>query len=74
MWNRLRVKREGAVWREAAVARVELATRIPKSLHRKLKLHCVTTETSVMDFVTQAIAEKLARTRAVRAKRRRVKG
>jgi predicted HicB family RNase H-like nuclease len=36
-------------------------TRIPKSLHRELKLNCVTAETSVMDFVTQAIEEKLAR-------------
>jgi hypothetical protein len=39
---------------------VQLATRIPKELHRDLKLHCVRTETSVMDFVTQAIDEKLA--------------
>ena len=36
------------------------ATRIPKGLHRKLKLHCVTAEASVMDFVTKAIGEKLA--------------
>lgn len=40
---------------------VQLATRIPKSLHRTLKLHCVTAETSVMDFVVAAIGEKLAR-------------
>src|SRR5213592_2575806 len=33
----------------------QLATRIPKELHRRLKLHCVTHDTSVMDFVTQAI-------------------
>jgi hypothetical protein len=38
---------------------VQLATRIPKSLHRNLKLHCVSAETSVMEFVTQAITEKL---------------
>jgi predicted HicB family RNase H-like nuclease len=56
------------------VARVELSTRIPKSLHRKLKLHCVTAETSVMDFVTKAIEEKLARTRGAPARRRRVEG
>jgi hypothetical protein len=41
------------------VASVELATRIPKALHRDLKLHCVTTETAMMDFVTKAIEEKL---------------
>jgi hypothetical protein len=39
---------------------VQLATRIPKSLHRDLKLHCVTVDTSVMDFVVKAIEEKLA--------------
>jgi hypothetical protein len=38
---------------------VQLATRIPKALHRKLRLHCVTTETSLMDFVTAALREKL---------------
>jgi predicted HicB family RNase H-like nuclease len=46
-------KGEEVVW-------AQLATRIPKSLHRKLKLHCVTSEVSVMDFVTKAIGEKLA--------------
>jgi len=39
---------------------VQLATRIPKALHRKLRVHCVDTETSVMDFVASAIEEKLA--------------
>ena len=29
----------------------QLATRIPKELHRELKLHCVHADTSVMDFV-----------------------
>ena len=36
-------------------------TRIPKALRRRLKLHCVITEASVMDFVTGALREKLAR-------------
>jgi hypothetical protein len=38
-----------------------LATRIREPLHRALKLYCVTAETSVTDFVTKAIEEKLAR-------------
>lgn len=42
-------------------AQVQLATRIPKRLHRELKLHCVRAERSVMDFVTDAITEKLTR-------------
>jgi hypothetical protein len=44
---------EDVVW-------VQLATRIPKKLHRSLKLHCVEAGTSVMAFVSQAIADKLA--------------
>ena len=39
----------------------QLATRIPKELHRRLKLHCVTNDTSVMHFVVEAIEEKLGR-------------
>ena len=31
----------------------QLATRIPKSLHRELKLHCVHADTSVMDFMVR---------------------
>ena len=44
-----------------AEAWVQLATRIPKTLHRALKLHSVEAETSVMAFVVAAIQEKLAR-------------
>ena len=40
---------------------VQLATRIPKDLHRRLKLHCVTHEIAVQDFVSEAIEEKLGR-------------
>jgi hypothetical protein len=40
----------------------QLTTRIPKSLHYRLKLHCIETETSVMDFVVAAVREKLAKT------------
>jgi predicted HicB family RNase H-like nuclease len=39
----------------------QLATRVPKALHRRLKVYCVETETSVMDFVVQALIEKLKR-------------
>ena len=50
---------------------VQLATRIPKSLHRELKLFCVTRDKSVMEFVVAALDEKLAREgrRAKRTKR-----
>ena len=41
----------------------QLATRIPKRVHRGLKLHCVTNEIAVMDFVVRAIEEKLGRKR-----------
>ena len=46
----------------------QLATRIPKDLHRRLKLHCVTHDIAVQDFVTQAIEEKLRRERGSRTK------
>ena len=39
----------------------QLATRIPKDLHRRLKLHSVTKDIAVMDFVVAAIEEKLGR-------------
>ena len=40
---------------------VQLATRVPKNLHRALKLHCVRAGLSVMEFLVQALEEKLAR-------------
>ena len=43
------------------VAMSQLATRIPTGLRLDVKLHCVKTETSVMNFVIQAITEKLKR-------------
>ena len=49
---------------------VQLATRIPKGLHRELKLHCVKAEVSVMDFVVNALRDALARN----GRRRRAAG
>lgn len=40
---------------------VQLATRIPRTLHRGMKVHCVRSEMSVMDFVVNAIADALNR-------------
>ncbi len=39
----------------------QLAIRIPKDLHRRLRLYCVTHEIALMHFVTEAIEEKLGR-------------
>jgi predicted HicB family RNase H-like nuclease len=39
----------------------QLATRIPKELHRRLKLYCVAHEIVLMHFVTEAIEEKRGR-------------
>ena len=39
--------------------RTQLATRIPKSLHRAVKLHCFETDVLLMDFVVSALREKL---------------
>ncbi len=56
---------ENEVW-------VQLATRVPKQLHRELKLHCVKTDVSVMEFVVRALHEKLQRD-AGRGERRRAR-
>jgi len=42
-------------------AQTQLATRIPKELHRRLRLYCVTHDIVLMHFVTEAIEEKLGR-------------
>ena len=36
-----------------------LATRVPKSLHRRLRLHCVQKGITIVSFVTEAVHEKL---------------
>lgn len=40
---------------------VPLATRIPRLLHRKLKVHVVTHDTKLMHFVVAALMERLAK-------------
>lgn len=57
---------ESEVW-------VQLATRIPKSLHRELKLHCVKSDVSVMEFVVKALEEKLSREVGGKSERRRAR-
>jgi len=47
---------------------MQLATRIPKSLHRQLRLHCIDAERSVMAFVAAAIREKLTQTAGATSK------
>ena len=48
---------------------IQLATRIPKALHREIKLFCVHQNLSVMEFVAVALEEKLRK--ATRRPRRR---
>ena len=57
------VERDDEVW-------VQLATRVPKTLHRQLKLQCVEADESVMDFVVAALRDKLKR----ESGRKRAKG
>ncbi|MFN8542979.1 MAG: hypothetical protein U0807_02015 [Candidatus Binatia bacterium] len=40
---------------------IQLATRIPKGLHREIKLFCVQSNISVMEFVAAALEDKLKR-------------
>jgi hypothetical protein len=39
----------------------QLATRIPRELHRRLKVYCVTHDVVLMNFVVEAIEEQLGR-------------
>ena len=48
---------------------IQLATRIPKGLHREIKLFCVQSGISVMEFVAAALEEKLRKS-TFRAARR----
>jgi len=59
------------VARSTQDASVQLATRVPKNLHRALRLHCVRAGMSLMEFVVQALEEKLAR--EARQNRRRAR-
>ena len=43
---------------------IQLATRIPKGLHREIKLFCVHHGISVMEFVAAALEEKLRKSSA----------
>jgi predicted HicB family RNase H-like nuclease len=45
--------------RVEADVQVQLATRIPKALHRELKLHCVKADRPLMEFVVEALQERL---------------
>ena len=49
---------------------IQLATRIPKNLHREIKLFCVQSGISVMEFVAAALEDKLRRSN-VRGGRRK---
>jgi len=39
----------------------QLATRVPKELHRRLKLHCVTHDIAVMQFGPRNLTEMRGR-------------
>jgi hypothetical protein len=50
----------------------QLATRIPKETHRRLKLHCVVHDSTVMDFIVAAIEEQLGKVQSAEAKKKKV--
>ena len=39
----------------------QLTTRVPRELHRRVRLVCVQADRSVQDFIAEAIREKLSR-------------
>ena len=50
---------------------VQLATRVPRELHRAIKLHCVGVGMSVMEFVEAALVSKLEQEKKRPSKRKR---
>jgi hypothetical protein len=64
-----RINEEGSMT-EQNEAWVQLATRIPRHLHRAMKLHCVANEVSLMAFVVEALREKLEAPAGSRSGRR----
>jgi hypothetical protein len=61
-WASNRLEDEGSIVAKETEAWTQLATRIPKDLHRRLKLYCVTNDIALMQFVVEAIDETLGRT------------
>jgi hypothetical protein len=63
-----RINQEGSMT-DHTEAWVQLATRIPRRLHRAMKLHCVANEVSLMAFVVEALREKLETPASSRGRR-----
>src|SRR5438552_2837211 len=55
------IEEQGGLMAKVEEAWTQLATRIPKELHYRLKLHCVMHDIALMYFVTEAVKEKLGR-------------
>jgi len=47
--------------REDPVSQTQLATRVDSTLFRRIKIHCVETNTSIMEFVHGALVTELKR-------------
>lgn len=45
--------------REDPVSQTQLATRVDSTLFRRIKIHCVETNTSIMEFVHSALVAEL---------------
>ena len=45
---------------ESEIALVQLVTRVPAQLRRRVKVQCLLESKSITDFVTEALLEKLA--------------
>jgi len=49
---------------QAAGAHVQVATRVPEALLQRVRIYCIKREQTVMEFVAQALREKLRRVRS----------
>ena len=55
---------------KAVVPVMQLATRVPSSLFRRVKVFCVENETAMQSFVADALRESLRRARPARKEER----
>jgi hypothetical protein len=62
-WSRssTRLEEQGILMAKSQEPWSHLATRIPKALHHRVKMYCVTHDAMLMQFVVEAIEAKLRR-------------
>ena len=63
-------KRPGTSLESTEIVYAQLATRVPRALHRRMRVHCVVSGATIQSFVESALEHKLEKAK----RRRRVLG